>query len=452
MGVEYSMIDGRLHGTISLGWERTTESEDGGSLGVSSYEVYTSTDGGASWALSTAVMGADLKATLPPILAPAEVSVSVRSVGVNGVRSELSPPAKFSLTGDAEAPGAPSAPALVSRLGTVTVTWDGRLAGGVPVPADFKHVEVHCGAVAAFAPTASTLMGTVVAASDSPVGGLKPGATCHVKLVAVDVSGNKSAPSAGASIVVAGVTGPDLEANAVTANSIAAGTLSAVIAEGDLFRSPVAAGKGRWEADKNGIRLYNSANQLRVNMDASTGNIASVGGTISGTHITTDALTITGGGKSLTLRDSLLGQRYKFWGDVLNANGGLNGGGTEIGNNSWYVEPNGVQVTVSNLIDVSVSAVMWCGGDTPVTTYMSFRVTNSSTGEIVLDHSFARALLLNENGSSGMRGRRLAATYRYLVPVPAGKYTITPCYYSESLGSPAGSSEWKNRFVIVIPY
>ncbi|MGL5816645.1 MAG: hypothetical protein ACRCYR_03710 [Phycicoccus sp.] len=174
---------------------------------------------------------------------------------------------------DTTPPPVLAAPTLTARLGAVTVTTTETAAAGGAMPADYSHAEVHVGTAANFVTSDATVAGSIRKGAKTTVVTDRPYGVVHVKLVAVDVAGNKSGPSAAASVNVRPVVNADLieavlgaanigdnaitadklAANAVTARSLAAlsveaGKLAAnavtadAIAAGAITASKIAAG------------------------------------------------------------------------------------------------------------------------------------------------------------------------------------------------------------------
>jgi hypothetical protein len=128
------------------------------------------------------------------------------------------------------APEIPSAPILSTKLSTVKAEWDGKDEDGNAYPPEFREVQVeastdnstwyHVGDI--FSGGAGLIM--------SGKGGLPTwdvGDTVYVRFKAMNSASVISAVSAVSSIVVLGVSGPDIAANTITANNIATGTLTA---------------------------------------------------------------------------------------------------------------------------------------------------------------------------------------------------------------------------------
>lgn len=127
-------------------------------------------------------------------------------------------------------PEAPSAPILSTKLSTVKAEWDGKDEDGNAYPPEFREVQVevstnnstwfHAGDI--FSGGAGLIMS---GKGGSPTWNV--GSTVYVRFKAMNSASVISAVSAVTSIVVLGVSGPDIAANTITANNIVAGTLTA---------------------------------------------------------------------------------------------------------------------------------------------------------------------------------------------------------------------------------
>jgi hypothetical protein len=197
-------------------------------------------------------------------------------------------------------PPSPSAPVVEDWFGTLKVTWDGLDVNGADMWAaapDFDHVEIHVSAGNNFTPDDTTLSASMFAAGTWNITDLPIGTTQFVRLVAVDKSVNKSAPSAVGSATPRGITYPDMgedavgsaqirdlavltahvgdaqivdaKINTISVGKLTAGTLSAdVLLSGNIRTATTGA---RSEMDGAGIRLYNAAGNQTVNFAAATG-------------------------------------------------------------------------------------------------------------------------------------------------------------------------------------
>ncbi|SHN08371.1 hypothetical protein [Streptomyces yunnanensis] len=123
-------------------------------------------------------------------------------------------------------PPTPAAPQVEAALGALYVSWNGRFVDAAAAPLDFARVEVHLGPTAEFEPTQGTLRDTI----ETPQGG-----SCTVSLPYTEwwvrLRGRSLSGTAGpASAAVAGTprraAAADLQAGAVTADTLAADAIS----------------------------------------------------------------------------------------------------------------------------------------------------------------------------------------------------------------------------------
>ena len=94
----------------------------------------------------------------------------------------------------------PSKPIVSSKLGVVTIHWDGKTSTGAQMEPDFDHIEVGKGATAA---GMQVISATQAGQGDYVITGLAIGSQHSYALRSVDHAGNRSAWSAIASVTVA---------------------------------------------------------------------------------------------------------------------------------------------------------------------------------------------------------------------------------------------------------
>jgi hypothetical protein len=130
----------------------------------------------------------------------------------------------------APAPGlfiAPSTPTLIGSVQGINVVWNGLNSAGDLWPSDTSYVEVHMStAGTGFTPDSSTLKGRLARPGGLAVTGLSSGVTYHFRLRGADAAGNYTTAGSAASGTTGLISGPDIAANAITANSIVAGTIT----------------------------------------------------------------------------------------------------------------------------------------------------------------------------------------------------------------------------------
>lgn len=184
---------------------------------------------------------------------------------------------------DTVAPSQPAAPAVASSLIAVQVAHTlGKFSGGTyNLEADLHHLEVHASYEPAFIPSSATLLGKLVANSGMLTAnipalgsfGISSTVGVYVKVIAVDISGNKSPASAAASATATLIDNQHI--TDLSADKITAGTITAqILLAGSIKTSTVGA---RAELDAMGVRLYDSSNNNTVNFSAADGSAVLTG-------------------------------------------------------------------------------------------------------------------------------------------------------------------------------
>jgi hypothetical protein len=207
------------------------------------------------------------------------------------------------------APGAPTAPQVTPTIGGLRIVWDGALADGSPLPADFDHVAVHASTTSGFTPSSATFAGTITRAGN---GGMLPLVPLpyeqhYILLTAVNTSGATGPASAETAAAPVQVTGPDLTAGSVTAAAIQAGAVHADKLEAILqLVTRLVAGDpagARVELNEDGLRVYNSSGTLTVRFDAATGD-AVFTGSVTGSTITGGLIQTATTGERITINEA----------------------------------------------------------------------------------------------------------------------------------------------------
>jgi len=195
-------------------WPAVTLDSDGSALDdLDCYEVSTSVNGGP-W--SPVRDSNDLTEPLDGLNPLDTVQARVQARDWAGNRSGWTTSAVVTMPLDTTPPPQPTVPILTQRHGVVTVRWDGLYVGGAAQPADFHHVIVErC--------SASTFLTGVVDVDDlyqgdatALVTGLPYEEEWYFRLIAVDVAGNRSLPSAVASIATEPLVNGDLPAQVIS--------------------------------------------------------------------------------------------------------------------------------------------------------------------------------------------------------------------------------------------
>jgi hypothetical protein len=184
---------------------------------------------------------------------------------------------------DSLAPSQPAAPSVASSLIAVQVTHTlGKVGGGTyNLEGDLHHFEVHGSYEPTFLPTAATLLGKMIANAGMLTAqipavasfGVSSTVGVYVKVIAVDISGNKSLASAAASATATLID--DEHISNLSVSKLTAGTITAaILLAGSIKTSSSGA---RVELDSMGVRLYDVDGNDVVNMSSADGSVLVVG-------------------------------------------------------------------------------------------------------------------------------------------------------------------------------
>lgn len=324
----------QLRAQISATWSPVTLNEDGSDISdLDHYEVQTKGATG-DWQTYTSTPGDITQAFIRNLEPESEWSVRLRAVDTSKNASAWSDSTTITAAADSIAPSTPSRPVLTSRLGVITITWDGKNSVAAAMEDDLAYVEVHLSTSTGFTPSASTKVDQMAGAASVVWGPATFGTTYYVKFVAVDTSGNSSAASLQQSTDVKALVDvsnfPDsamevlyartahfitLDADQVTSNSAAIGFLETGIITSAIFEAKTGgefrtftpdpahptnppSGGGIRIRDSDGFKAWaNGGGTPTVTIDRTTGIITARGGDfqdgdISGTNITGGSLTI----------------------------------------------------------------------------------------------------------------------------------------------------------------
>jgi hypothetical protein len=217
---------GNVTATVSAAWTAPALNTDGSVVqDLSHYLVqYRWQARAPQW---TTVIAPTTSIDLPGLSVGLVYDVQVAAVDLTGHVSAFTGVQSITASFDTIPPNPPSDPVVGSYLGQLKITWDGKDNAGAAMPPDFAVVEVHVSATAGFTPDSSPGSATLV--SQLSTAGVAYatapyGATRYVKLIAVDNSLNRSAPSgqvSGATTQVADGDIASLNVGKLTAGTIA---------------------------------------------------------------------------------------------------------------------------------------------------------------------------------------------------------------------------------------
>ena len=194
-----------------------------------------------------------------------------------------SDPVFIATAADMIAPDPPAAPRVAASRAAIQVTHMlGLAAGGTfNLPMDMHHLEVHASTNSGFVVSEATKLGQV-AANAGMIGGRIPAVATFqveateelwVRVVAVDLTGNKSVASAAVSATALLID--DAHISDLTVSKLTSGTMTAaVIVGGSIQTAP--SGR-RVVLDATGLRQYNDAGVPQITLDNATGNATFAG-------------------------------------------------------------------------------------------------------------------------------------------------------------------------------
>lgn len=202
----YIGSDGFAHGLATAMWSAVTEATNDTAIEISNYAVeWKQHKDGAPW--HAAGTTDKLQLGFGNLDCGTQIEVRVRAVPTYSDKlGDWSAVVVATVESDTTPCSVPSKPTVSSKLGVVTVHWDGKTSTGASMESDFDHIEVGEGVDAAGM--------TVISANQSGQGdylvtGLKAGSQHSYALRSVDHAGNRSDWSAIASVTVASAVSPD---------------------------------------------------------------------------------------------------------------------------------------------------------------------------------------------------------------------------------------------------
>lgn len=202
----YIGSDGFAHGLATAMWSAVTEATNDTAIEISDYAVeWKQHKDGAPW--HAAGTTDKLQLGFGNLDCGTQIEVRVRAVPTYSDKlGDWSAVVVATVESDTTPCSVPSKPTVSSKLGVVTVHWDGKTAAGAQMEPDFDHIEVGEGINAAGM--------QVISATQSGQGayvitGLTGGSQHSYALRSVDYAGNRSDWSAIASVTVASAVSPE---------------------------------------------------------------------------------------------------------------------------------------------------------------------------------------------------------------------------------------------------
>lgn len=224
---------------LAATWPAVTTATDATAMTPASYELWgqPQTSPTAAWRrlTTTTALGAAWETFEPG----STWRIAIVAVGANGKPSTMGPYASITFGLDVTAPNQLSTPTVSTWLGSVVIGWGGLDSGGAAMPVDFDRAEVHLSTVSGFTPSPATRVDTMRRGGTVTVSNLAYGVTYYARLVAYDMSGNASTPSAQSSGVARPALSDDLGPGSVTAEKM-------VIAGANLTPDPTLQQAAAW--------------------------------------------------------------------------------------------------------------------------------------------------------------------------------------------------------------
>ncbi len=202
----YIGSDGFAHGLATAMWSAVTEATNDTAIEISNYAVeWRKHVDGAPWHSAGTTDKTQLG--FSGLDCGTQIEVRVRAVPTYSDKlGDWSAVVVATVESDTTPCSVPSKPTVLSKLGVVTVHWDGKTAAGARMEPDFDHIEVGEGINAAGM--------QVISATQSGQGayvitGLTGGSQHSYALRSVDHAGNRSDWSAVATVTVASAVSPE---------------------------------------------------------------------------------------------------------------------------------------------------------------------------------------------------------------------------------------------------
>ncbi|MFJ4626169.1 hypothetical protein [Streptomyces sp. NPDC088847] len=213
----------------------------------------------------------------------------IRAVDIGGNQSDWSTQETVTTSQDNIPPSTPDAPTVAGSLVAIQVTHDlGKATGGTfNLENDLAALEVHYSYDNGFTPTDATKAGMLRAnqgmmASQVPAVGTFPiseTGEVYVRVVAVDLSGNRSSPSNAAAVTAELID--DSHISNLTVTKLLAGTISSDWILGASIKTGVSG--ARVELNSSGLQAFNSEGDQTVDISSDDGSVSLIGHLTSGT-------------------------------------------------------------------------------------------------------------------------------------------------------------------------
>lgn len=379
-------------------------------------------------------------------------------------------------TGDLFAPSTPAAPTVAGNLLSIQVIHTlGKASGGTyNLEPDLVRMTVHVGGSASFMPSDENKVGELTAnigmmTAEIPAVGsftIQPTETVHVKVVAIDRTGNKSSPSPSATVTavlvddqhvsslsVSKLTAGTITAQSILANIMEVGTGGTITITQGAFQVKDALGNilirmGLLPDGKYGMAVYDNQGNTQIR----AGELVSGGYGLEAVDETNKLVSLS---------------TLAFGTEAVRSVSGTLTVNTSVGD-YWQQDPNGLQVV--SRIGTSKRAILLLGTeinhplDNPAGTYdwrwggMTVEVTDLTTGSITLPAGNGPVVGATLGGNTGdaqipyvpgtfNMGNAILLDDPSMFPTAPGDYAFR-VFYSANVGNVS----FYGQTVVVIPY
>lgn len=244
----YQDNQGHTFAQASITWNPVTQNTDGDpETQLAYYSVQYRLNPSGAWSAVRNVQAGTTAAFESPFQPGVAYDFQVSATDNQGNSSGWSTTVTATMSSDVISPNAPSTPTVSSRLGQLSVVWDGLDSGAQPMPVDFDHANVYVSPTGAgFTPSSANLFGTMRTGQTLQIPGslLTYNTQYWVKLTAVDQSGNVSPASASGTATLLQVVNTDVGTGQVGLSNIAFSDVGNLIDNGS-FEDPT------WQAIRN---------------------------------------------------------------------------------------------------------------------------------------------------------------------------------------------------------
>lgn len=244
----YQDNQGHTFAQASITWAAVTQNTNGEPENdLSYYSVQYRLHPAGSWSAGRTVQAGTTALFESPFQPGVQYDFQVSAVDNQSNSSGWSATVTQTMGSDTTSPNQPSTPTVSSRLGQLSVVWDGLDSGGQPMPLDLDHVNVYVSTGgAAFTPSTSNLYGTmrIGQALQIPGSVLTYNTQYWVKLIAVDKSTNASPASSAGTTTLTQVVYTDVGTGQVGLSNVSFSDVGNLIDNGS-FEDPT------WQAIRN---------------------------------------------------------------------------------------------------------------------------------------------------------------------------------------------------------